>query len=139
MISTRLTSASAGFLLIGGLALLFASDVLLPCLHPELPASSAWLGQLVAAAWLAIANLNWWSRSVLLGGIYGRPLVLTNSVLYFITAMVVIRSVTRPDAHLALWLMLIPTALFAVAYAWLLFRGPLEGDVEAHRRAHLGS
>lgn len=139
MISTRLTSASAVLLLIGGLALLFASDVLLPSLDPALPASSAWLGQLVAAAWLALANLNWWSRSVLLGGIYGRPLVLTNSVLYFITTMVVLRSVTRSDGHPALWLMLIPAALFAIAYAWLLFRGPIERDVEAHRRAQLGS
>jgi hypothetical protein len=133
LISTRLSSLSASVLLLGGLALLFASDAILPRLIPSFPAAGAWLGQVLAAAWLAIAALNWLSRSVLLGGIYGRPVVLTNAALYFISAMVLIKIVTSRDAPATLWLVVVLTVLLAGAYGWLLFRGPLERDFTIHR------
>jgi hypothetical protein len=138
LISTTISRASAGLLLLAGLALLFAADVILPRLVPAFPAAGVWLGQLLAAAWLAVAALNWLSRSVLLGGIYGRPVVLTNAVLYFIAATVLLKTVTRRDAPAALWLLFVPIVLFAGMYAWLLLRGPLERDFERHRRAESG-
>lgn len=122
-------------LLVGGLALLFASDVILPRLIPTLPAAGAWLGQLLAAAWLALAALNWLSQSVMLGGIYGRSVVLANAALYFIAATVLLKIVTRPDAPAALWLVFVLAAIFAGIYGWLLFRGPIERDFEIHRRS----
>ena len=125
-------------LLLGGLALLFASDVILPHLVPAFPAAGAWLGQLVGAAWLAVAALDWLSRSALLGGIYGRPVVLTNAMLYFIAAMVLLKVVTRRDAPGALWVLIVPIVLFAAIYCWLLFRGPLERDFDIHRRSQPG-
>ena len=133
MISTLISRASAVFLALGGLALLFAADAILPHLVPGFPAASAWLGQLVAAGWLAIALLNWASQPGLLGGIYGRPVVLTNAALYFITATGLIKVVIRPGAPVALWLLVVPAALFAGIYAWLLFRGPFESDFERAR------
>jgi hypothetical protein len=33
------------------------------------------------------------------------------------------------------WLLLVPIAIFAVAYGWLLFRGPFERDFQAQRGA----
>lgn len=126
-------------LLLGGLALLFASDVILPRLIPAFPAGGAWLGQLLAAAWFALAALNWLSRSVLLGGIYGRPVVLANAVLYFVAATVLLKMVTRREAPVALWLLVVPIVVFfAGTYGWLLFRGPLQRDFELHRRSQLG-
>jgi hypothetical protein len=135
LISTRIAQASAGLLLLGGLALLFASDVILPRLIPTFPAGGAWLGQLLAAAWLAVAALDWLSQAVLLGGIYGRPVVLANAALYFIAAMVLLKIVGRGHAPAALWVLLVPAVLFAAVYGWLLFRGPFERDFESHRRA----
>ena len=135
MISTGISRASAAFLLLIGLTLLFASDVVLPRLSPTFPPSAAWLGQLVAAAWLALAALNWLNRAALLGGIYGRPVVLSNIACYFITAMVLLAAVTRHAAPATLWFLLIPCALFASIYGWLLLRGPIERDMEVQRRA----
>jgi len=135
LISTHISRASAGILLLGGLALLFASDVILPYLIPSFPATGAWLGQLLAAAWLAVAALNWLSRSLLLGGIYGRGVVTTNAVLYFIGAMVLLELASRREAPAALWILIVPMVLFAGVYCWLLFRGPLERDFEIHRQA----
>ena len=134
MISTQLSRASASLLLLGGVALLFIPDVILPAVVPGVPATSAWLGQLVAAAWLAVAGLNWLSQSVLLGGIYGRPVVMTNAVLYFITATTLSKAVTQSGTSAALWIMIVPAAFFAALYGWLLFRGPLERDIAIVRQ-----
>jgi hypothetical protein len=133
LISTLISRASAVLLALGGLALLFAADGILPHLIRGFPPAGAWLGQSVAAGWLAVALLNWASQPGLLGGIYGRPVVLTNAALYFITATVLIKVVTRPGAPMALWLLVVPAALFAGLYGWLLFRGPFESDFERAR------
>ena len=133
MISALLSRASAALLLIGGLALLFAPDVVLPRLVPGFPPAGVWLGQLLAAAWLALAALNWLSRSVLLGGIYGRPVVLANAAVHFVGAMVLLRVLAGRAAPAALWVVFVPTALLAGAYGWLLLRGPAERDFQAHR------
>lgn len=135
LISTQISRASAAVLAGCGLALLFGSDVILPSLVPAFPASAAWLGQLLAAAWLALAALNWLSQSALMGGIYSRPIVLANAAFYFIAAMVLFKVVTKRDATAALWIAFAIAAIFALIYGLLLFRGPIERDFEAHRRA----
>jgi hypothetical protein len=134
VISALLSRASAALLLLGGVALLFAPDVILPRLIPGFPAAGAWLGQLLAAAWLALAALNWLSRSLLLGGIYGRSVVLANAALYFVSALVLLRALVGREASAGLWVAFAPVALLAGAYVWLLLRGPAERDFQAHRR-----
>ena len=135
MISTLITRASAGFLALCGLGLLFASDVILARLIPGFPFAGAWLGQLLAAAWLGVAALNWASQPGLLGGIYGRPVVLTNAVLYFIAATVLLKIVIRPGAPAMLRVVVVPIVLFAAIYCWLLFRGPFERDFQRQARS----
>ncbi len=73
MKSSLVSRASALVLCIGGLALLFAPDVVLSWLEPEFPAGAAWIGQLLGAAWLGLAALNWLNRSAILGGIVSFP------------------------------------------------------------------
>lgn len=126
MISSRISTLSALVLLLGGATLLFAPDVVLPTLVPGFPASAAWLGQLVAAGWLGIAALNWLQRRALLGGIYGRPTVLANATLYLVSALSVARALADGAAPRALWAVLVPTALLAVAYGALMLRGPFD-------------
>lgn len=133
MISTQLSRASAAFLFIAGLALLFASDVILPSVIPAFPADASWVGQLLGASWLAVGSLNWLSRSVLLGGIYGRPVVLANLALYFIGAMVLLRIVAADTVPIEVWFAFAPFVIFAIIYGWLLLRGPLMRDFEVNR------
>jgi hypothetical protein len=135
LISTQIARVSAGLLLLGGLMLLFASDVILPRLIPTFPVSGAWLGQLLAASWLALAALDWLSQRQLLGGIYGRHVVMANAMLYFITTMVLLRIVVQYHASTVFWLVLAPAVLFAGIYWWLLFRGPFERDFQNYRGA----
>lgn len=133
MLSSLISRTSALLLFFGGNALLFASDVLLPRFEPGFPASGAWIGQLLAAAWLGIGVLNWLSRFALLGGIYGRPVVMANFTLYFIASMVLVRRVMSGGAPVAVWTVLVVAAALAIAYGWLLRRGPFERDVQIQR------
>lgn len=126
MISSTLSRISAGVLLLGGLGLLFVSDALLPALIPGFPPSAAWLGQLLAAPWLGIAALNWLQRSALLGGIYGRPIVLANLALYFISALSLLRALLGHAAPPTLWVLLVSFAALAAAYGALMLRGPFD-------------
>lgn len=125
-LSSLVSRASAGFLFLAGIALLFGSDVLLPRLVPDFPPASAWLGQFIAAAWLGVANLNWLSRSSLLGGIYGRPVVATNLTLYTVSALGAVKALSAAAAPPGVWVAAVPMTLFAVVYGALLLRGPFD-------------
>ena len=133
--SSHISRVSTFLLLVGGLVLLFAADEILPRLIPDFPANGAWLGQLLAAAWLGMASLNWLNRSLLLGGIYGRPVVTTNAVLYFISATVLVKVAGSSERPGTMWILTVPAMLFAGLYAWLLYRGPFEHDLDISRRA----
>lgn len=135
MIASHVSRASAIAQLLGGIALLFAADVILPVVIPGYPAAGAWLGQLLGAGWIAMAALNWLSRSVLLGGIYGRQQVLSNAALYFISTMVLLEAATRSGAPGILWALLVVNGTFTALYGWLLFRGPFERDIQLRRQS----
>ncbi|MDF1505788.1 hypothetical protein [Roseisolibacter sp. H3M3-2] len=126
MISSLLSRLSAALLLAGGATLLFAPDVVLPALVPGFPRDGAWLGQLLGAAWLGAAALNWLQRGALLGGIYGRPVVMANTALYFVSAASLLRALLGGAAPRAAWVVAAPATALAVAYGALLLRGPFD-------------
>ena len=123
--SALITRTSAVLLASGGIALLFSADAILPVLATGFPEHASWLGQVVGAGWLAVAALNWLNRSTLIGGIYGRPVVLTNLILYFIGSMVLLRALRDPATAPALWWVAMPYLAMALVYSVVLFKGPL--------------
>ncbi len=123
MISTTISVISAAVLALAGTALLFASEVLLPLLVPGLPSSAAWLGQMIAAAWLSVALFNWNSRAMILGGIYGRPAVNLNLVLYTVSALALLKA---NNPTLAIRMVTAPMLIMASVYGVVLFRGPFD-------------
>lgn len=126
MISSILSRISALVLLVSGLALLFAPDVLLPAVAPGFPPAAVWLGQLLAAAWLGVAALNWLQRGARLGGIYGRPIVFTNLALYLISALSLLRALFGGTPPKQLWFVFLLTTVLAIVYGALLLRGPFD-------------
>ncbi len=71
-------SASAVLFAVLGLTILFlpVEIAVLSGLDP----GSAVLIQLLSAGFLAMASLNWHGRSAVYGGIYGRPIILANTM-----------------------------------------------------------
>ena len=134
MISTRLLRTSALLLAMTGVILLFAADEILPWLAPGTPASAGWLGQVLGAALLALAWLDSLHQKSLLGGIYGRPILLPNVTFHLIASLSVLRAAIRPSASsTALWVLGGALGLLAIAYGWLMLRGPLERDLVRYR------
>ena len=129
-LSSIVSRASALFLAAMGLALLFASDNILPQLVQGSSPGLELIGQLLGGAWLGVAALNWLSKSVLIGGIYSRPVVSANVLLYFVAAMSLIKPLMRGGLPVAVSIAFVPIAAFAIAYLWLLFRGPYQRDLE---------
>lgn len=126
MISSIVSRVSAAVLALGGVVLLFAPDVLLPLVIPAFPPSAAWFGQMLGAAWLGVAALNWLQRGLLLGGIYGRPIVLTNLALYFVGGLSVLRALLEGGVPMTLWFVAVPALVLAAVYGALLFLGPFD-------------
>lgn len=129
MISSLISSVSALVLAVAGVALLFGSDVILPSVVSGFPVDAAWLGQLLAAAWLGVAFLNWAHRTTVLGGIYGRPVVLANFALYVMSALSLVRVLYGSALSVWLWPAFVVSAVLAVAYGALLLRGPFAADM----------
>ena len=128
MRSTLVSRISAAVLLTGGLAFLFAPGAVLPRLIPDYPPTALWLGQLLGSAWLGVAALNWASRATILGGIYGRPIVLANLAIYFTGVLVMLGAARRATLPGAVWAAVALAAVLALTYGWLLWRGPLPKD-----------
>ncbi len=119
--SGLISRVNAIVLALAGVAMLFAPDAVLLQIVDGFPPAAFWLGQLLGAAWLGMAALSWLGRDAVLGGIYGRPVVMANFALHFISAMTLLRA--------GLIVLAIPAVLLAIVYGLLLFRGPLPGDM----------
>ena len=116
---------SAAVLIVAGLLLLFAPDRVLPYLVTGYPEAALWFAQLLGAAWLGMAEINWLNRFAVLGGIYGRPLVVANLTLYLVSSLVLLRAAVRVGSPSAVWPLAAVTTGLAIAYALRLWRHPL--------------
>ena len=116
-----LAGVSAVTLGVGGAAMLFAADEVMVGLGAPHPAAAV-VGQLLGGAWLAIAAATWITRGSPQGGICGRPIVLANTWVYAITSLVCLRAFwVSPSISVAA----VIAAAFALAYGYVLFRGPI--------------
>jgi hypothetical protein len=111
------------------LLLLFGADDLLPALISGFAGRDAWIGQLAASGWFAVAMLNWLSRNTVIGGIYGRPLVLTNLTVYVVIATTLWDAAPSSTVPAAMFAASAAAAVMAAAYGWLMMRGPLPADL----------
>ena len=123
MIPTRmLQTLSAATLGACGIVTLFAPEVFLSVIGLA-EVTPHWPIQLLSAAWLALAIFDWMTLGFAMGGIYGRPVVMTNFTHYFVAALSSLRPALLTGHVGAIGLTLI-FGIFAVAYGLLLFSSP---------------
>ena len=117
--NTRLLQTlSTAVLALCGAVGLFAPEVLLSAIGMAF-VTPHWPVQLLAAAWLGLAMLNWSTRGFTIGGILGRPIILANFTHFFVAALSTVRPVLaggRPGPLVVL----VVFGLFAAAYGYLL-------------------
>jgi hypothetical protein len=123
MIPTRpLQILSTAVLATCGIVALFAPEVLLSAISMA-NVVPHWPMQLLAAAWLALAIFDWMTMGFTMGGIYGRPVVMTNFTHYFVAALSSLRPALATGNAGPIGVTLI-FGIFAVAYGMLLFSSP---------------
>ncbi len=116
MTVSLLTRAYAVALALAGAALVFAPELLAE-------GGAASIAQAFGAALFAFGAANWTARGMVLGGIYGRPLVVGNQAFALVAALVLVRHPPTP-AGPALWVVVALLAAGAVLYSVLLYRPP---------------
>ncbi len=85
---------------------------------------SALFVQIIGALYLGFAMMNWMAKAVLIGGIYARPLAMGNFVHFMIGALALIKFGFGAQNSLVIWIAAIIYALFAFAFAIVMFTHP---------------
>ena len=120
-----LQTLSTAFFGACGIVALFAPEIFLSAISMAF-VTPHWPVQILASAFLALAIFNWMTRGFAMGGIYGRPVVLTNFTFFFVAAMSTVRPVLAGGRPGPIGVLLI-CGIFAIAYGFLLFaRGPAD-------------
>jgi hypothetical protein len=68
--------------------------------------------------------MNWMAKTVLIGGIYARPLAMGNFAHFIIAAIALIKAVMKKSDLEYLWLAAILYSTFAVLFGLVLFSNP---------------
>lgn len=118
-------TVSAFFLGIIGLFFLFAPDETINLLNIKIDQS--YVIQLMGSSFIALGIIDWMAKSIVLGGIYGRAIIVGNLSNYLTGSFVLIDNASEVISLIVLSVYIIFTLLFGI----LLFSDPLKKSSEA--------
>jgi hypothetical protein len=82
--------------------------------------------QLLGALYFGFALLNWMAKGSTIGGIYNRPMALANLAHFLAGALALVKAVwSDPELPYAAWILAGWYTLFAVLFALVVFRNPV--------------
>jgi hypothetical protein len=118
---------SAAFVAALGVAASFLPHELLELAGIVPDRFAAAIVQIAGALYVGFALLNWFAKGTLLGGIYGRPIVMANFA-HFAMGAIALMKVPGPSA-VGLTVAASVYSVFAVWFAYVLFGpGPAPGN-----------
>jgi vacuolar-type H+-ATPase subunit I/STV1 len=121
MNSKHVMTTSALFLMAAGILLSFAPKELSP--YFPVPVDPLVL-QLAGALYFAFGMVNWTAREALIGGIYGRPVLIGNVTHFVIGALTLVKNILSGGSE-PLWLAAaVVYTSFAMQFSVLFFRQP---------------
>ena len=124
MNSRLLMIASAAVLAALGLLLSFAPEETLAFLGHPSTGTVPILLQLAGALYLGFALMNWTAKGSVLGGIYGRAVLLGNFLHFTMGALALLTAVIAPGHGAILWALTGIYAVFALLFGRMLFTHP---------------
>jgi hypothetical protein len=80
--------------------------------------------QIIGALYVGFAVMNWMAKTVLIGGIYARPLAMGNFAHFMIAAIALAKAVINNTVPQYLWILAVIYLIFAVWFAIVLFTHP---------------
>lgn len=85
--------------------------------------------QLMSALYLGFAIMNWMAKTVLIGGIYAKPLSMGNFFHFAIGAIILIKLVIHnPASAKFIWAICIIYSVLAVLFGIVLFNNPSKNN-----------
>ena len=117
--------ASAVFFGLMGIGLSFLPEELYGYVSTEVNQISILMLQILGAAYLGFAMLNLMTRNNLIGGIYGKPLILGNLVHFLVSSFALIKILGKIENHFEVILVLtIIYAAFTLGFGFLFITNP---------------
>ena len=80
--------------------------------------------QLIGALYLGFAMMNWMARSLVIGGIYARPLSMGNLVHFTVGGIALVKFYISDQCSWVVWLAAVIYSLFAIVFAIVMFTHP---------------
>ncbi len=127
-----LMTSSALFFGLAGLLFLFLPEEISYYLKTSGSQTETAFFQLLSALYLGFGVLNWMSRSVLVGGIYKRPVVLANLINFWIGAITLIKLMAGTSSQLTgLLVLTIIYVVFTILFFIVFRNNPEEVEENA--------
>ena len=116
--------ASAAMMSIFGIALSFFPMEILNYLRPSSGFPYTILLQITGALYLGFALMNWMAKTVLIGGIYARPLAMGNFMHFVVGCLALIKVALNNSGSFYIWISVVLYFLFAVSFGIVAFTAP---------------
>ncbi len=123
MTTKTLLTASAVFLAVLGVACTFMPQELLGFVGINPIEEIVVVVQVIGALYLGFATINWMLRSTPIGGIYGRPLAMSNFLHFVVAGIPIVQTGLSGSEFPAMWILAGGYALFALGFGWVMFAG----------------
>jgi hypothetical protein len=82
--------------------------------------------QILGALYFAFGMLNWMTKASLIGGIYNRPLAVSNFTHFFIAGLALVKGlISNLNSPYFIWIGAIIYLVFCVCFGVILFRHPI--------------
>ena len=119
-----LMMASSIFMGLLGLSATFLPNEILNYVGLSSSVLPTLLIQITGALYLGFALMNWMAKTVLIGGIYSKPLCIGNALHFIVAGLALIKAALN---HFDLKIILIAAitySIFAILFGWVLFNNP---------------
>lgn len=117
--------SSSVFLGLLGLAGTFFPAEVLMLADIEPARSTVVMFQVMGGLYLGFAILNWMSRHAPMGGIYGKPVAMSNLVHFLVVGLMLLKEVFSGGLGTAFMIVGVLYALFALGFSSTMFFDPL--------------
>lgn len=109
-----------------GLVLTFMPEEILKLLYLVLTKELQLIFQILGAFYCSFAILNWMTKSNLIGGIYGKPVVTANLAHFLIVSIALIKEIiANPNSPTLIWAITFIYTFFAICFGIIVNRHPI--------------
>jgi hypothetical protein len=120
-----LMTSSAVFMAVAGVLLEFAPHEILNYFEASAAGIAPLFLQLIGSLYLGFAMMNWMAKTVLIGGIYARPLAAGNFSHFLIGALALLKYAYAAPNLWIVWALAVIYSLLAILFGIVFFTHPL--------------